>query len=142
MARAKSGDTVVVEYTGRLEDSSVFDSSDGREPLSLTLGQGRLIPAFEDAIVGMEPGERKTAKIAAGEAYGPYHDEFVKPVSRRALAEGLEPEVGQRLKATRIDGGEFSVTVRDVSETSVTLDANHPLAGKDLTFDIRLVEIV
>jgi peptidylprolyl isomerase len=90
----------------------------------------------------MEPGESKTLKVAAKDAYGPYHEDLVKPVSRRALAEGLEPEIGQRLKATRIDGREFSVTVRELSDKSVTLDANHPLAGKDLTFEIQLMEIV
>jgi peptidylprolyl isomerase len=90
----------------------------------------------------MEPGESKTLRIAASEAYGPYHEELVKTVSRRMLAEGLEPEVGQRLKATRMDGRKDSVTIKDVFEKSVILDANHPLAGKNLTFDIQLLEIV
>ena len=142
MTRAKSGDTVVIRYTGRLEDDSVFHASEGREPLLLTIRQGKMIPALEEAMVGMEPGECKRLKIAAAEAYGPYHKELVKTLGRRVLAEGLEPEVGQRLKATRMDGRKLSVTVKDISEKSVTLDANHPLAGKDLTFDIELMEIV
>ena len=142
MAIAESGDTVSIQYTGRFEDNSLFYNSEDREPLLLTVGKGRMVPAFEDAIIGMEPGESKTLKVVASEAYGPYHEELVKPVSRRALAEGLEPEIGQRLKATRMDGRKFSVIVRNVSDKSVTLDANHPLAGKDLTFEIQLVEIV
>jgi FKBP-type peptidyl-prolyl cis-trans isomerase 2 len=142
MTQVKSGDTVVIKYTGRLEDNSIFDTSENREPLLLTIGQGKTIPALEEAIVGMEPGESKTLRIAASEAYGPYHEELVKTVSRRMLAEGLEPEVGQRLKATRMDGRKDSVTIKDVFEKSITLDANHPLAGKDLTFEVKLVEIV
>jgi peptidylprolyl isomerase len=90
----------------------------------------------------MEPGECKTLKLLAAKAYGPHHKELLKVVSRRALAEGLEPEIGQRLKATRVDGRKFSVTVKNVSDKNVTLDANHPLAGRDLTFDIQLMEIV
>jgi peptidylprolyl isomerase len=142
MTQVQSGDTVVVHYTSRLDDGGVFETSEGREPLLLTIGQGKTIPALEEAIVGMEPGESKTLKIVAAEAYGPYHKELVKTVSRRALAKGLEPKVGQRLVATRMDGRKDSVIISDLSEKSVTLDANHPLAGKDLTFDIQLVEIV
>ncbi|MHC4742034.1 MAG: FKBP-type peptidyl-prolyl cis-trans isomerase [Planctomycetota bacterium] len=142
MALAKTGDTVAIEYTVKLDDNSVVDRGKCHEPLLLTIGEGKIIPAFEEALVGMEPGECKTLKVAASEAYGPYHEELVKPVSRHTLAEGLEPEIGQRLKATRIDGRKFSVTVRSVSDNSVMLDANHPLAGKNLTFVIQLVEIV
>ena len=122
--------------------SSPFDTSENREPLLLTIGQGKTIPALEGAIVGMEPGESKTLRIVAIEAYGPYHEELLKTVSRSILPEGLEPEVGQRLKATRMDGRKDSVTIKDVFEKSITLDANHPLAGKDLTFEVQLVEIV
>jgi peptidylprolyl isomerase len=142
MAQAKSGDTIAFHYTGRLDDGSVFDTSEGREPRLLTIGRGKTIPALEEAIVGMEPGESKTLRIAAREAYGLQHAELIKAVSRRGLAEGLEPKVGQRLQATRMDGRKFSATIAGVTEKSLTLDANHPLAGKDLTFDIQLVEIV
>lgn len=142
MALAKLGDTVAIHYTGRSNDSSVCGTRRGHEPLLLTIGGGRRIPAFEEAIVGMEPGESKTLKIIAAEAYGLYRNELVKVVSRRALARDLEPEVGQRLTGTRMDGRALAVTVTDTSEKSVTLDANHPLAGKDLTFDIQLLEIV
>jgi peptidylprolyl isomerase len=142
MIQAKSGDTVLLKYKGRLRDNSVFYDSEGHGPHLLTIGQGRIIPAFEEAIVGMEPGEWKTIKVAAVEAYGSYLKELVKTLSRSVLAEGLEPKVGQRLKGTRADGREFSVIVKDISEKSIILDANHPLAGKDLTFIIRLLEIV
>lgn len=142
MTQVKSGDTVVIKYTGILEDNSIFDTSENCEPLLLTIGQGKTIPALEEAIVGMEPGESKTLRIAASEAYGPYREELVKNISRRILAEGMEPEVGQRLKATRMDGRKDSVTIKHVFEKSITLDANHPLAGKDLTFDVQLLEIV
>lgn len=142
MAQAKSGDTVAIHYTGRSNDNSVFGTRRGHEPLLLTIGKGSRIPAFEKAIVGMEPGESKTIEIAAAEAYGLYRKELVKTVSRRVLAESLEPEVGQRLTGTRMDGQTFAATVTDISEKSVTLDANHPLAGKDLTFEIQLLEIV
>lgn len=141
MTQAKVGDTIAIHYTGRLDDSSVFSTSTHGEPLRLTIGQGRIITALEEAIVGMKPGECKRLKLAASEAYGLRHEVLVKRVHRRKLAKELEPEVGQRLKGTRMDGHPFMVTVRAVSRQSVTLDANHPLAGEDLTFDIQLIEI-
>ncbi|GAB4344829.1 MAG: peptidylprolyl isomerase [Candidatus Abyssubacteria bacterium] len=141
MAQAKSGDTVKVHYTGKLDDGTVFDSSVGREPLEFTLGGGQVIQGFEEAVVGMEPGETKTANVAAEKAYGPHREEMVVPVNRGEFPEHIEPEVGQQLQMRRTDGRSIVVTVTDVSETTVTLDANHPLAGKDLTFDIELVEV-
>ncbi len=142
MTEAKSGDTVKVHYTGKLDDGTVFDSSQEREPIEFTLGQGEVIPGFEEAVVGMQPGESKTATIASEEAYGPYFDEMVIEVGRDAFPEELEPQVGQKLKVRQPDGEEAVVTVTDVTPTTVTLDANHPLAGEDLTFDIQLVDIV
>ena len=141
MTQANLGDTVVIHYTVRLDDASVFSTSTDGEPLRLRIGQGRTIPALEEAIVGMKRGQCKTLTLTPAEAYGLYHEALVKRVHRHKLAEGLEPEVGQRLKGTRMDGQAFLVTVMGVSEKSVTLDANHPLAGKDLTFDIQLIEI-
>ena len=142
MTQAKSGDTVTIQYTGRLEDNSVFDTSVYREPIQLTIGQGRTIPALEEAIIGMETGESKTVEIPSEQAYGAYQKELVHTVSRKVLPVEMEPKIGKRLKATSMDGRAFSVTIKDVSENSVTMDANHPLAGKDLTFDIELIAII
>ncbi len=140
-AQAEDGDTVKVHYTGKLEDGTVFDTSIGGDPLQFTIGDGQLIPGFEQAVVGMRPGESKTVKIPADDAYGPYHEELVIVIDRDQFPEDLQPEIGQQLQIRQADGQIIPVTVIDVSESSVTLDANHPLAGKDLTFDIELVEI-
>jgi FKBP-type peptidyl-prolyl cis-trans isomerase 2 len=139
-AQAKDGDTVQVHYTLKLEDGTVFETSIGRDPLQFTIGEGQLIPGFEQAVVGMSPGESKTVEIPADEAY-PYREELVMVVDRDLLPEDLQPEVGQQLQISQPSGETIVVKVIDVSELSVTLDANHPLAGKDLTFDIELVEI-
>jgi peptidylprolyl isomerase len=138
---AKVGDTVKVHYTGTLADGSVFDSSIGREPLQFTLGDGQMIPGFEQAVIGMELGETKTVTIPADQAYGPYYEELVFVIDRDELPAGMEPEVGQKLQMQSATGQITIVTVKDVSETNVTLDANHELAGKDLTFEIQLIEI-
>lgn len=142
MIQAKSGDTVKVHYTGKLDDGSVFDSSGDRAPLQLIVGDNRIIPAFEQAIIGMQPGESKTIQIPASEAFGPYRTELVRTVERSIFPADLEPKVGQRLKATNLAGRSVAVTVTEVSEMSVTIDANHLLAGEDLTFDIQLIEVV
>jgi peptidylprolyl isomerase len=142
MAQAKTGDTVKVHYTGKLDDGTVFDTSSDREPLQFTIGQGQLIPDFEQAVVGMNPGESKTIQIPSENAYGPHRQEMVLEIDRSEFPENLEPEVDQRLQVSQSDGRTFPVTVTGVSESKVTLDANHPLAGKDLTFDVQLTEIV
>jgi len=142
MTQAKSGDTVKVRYTGKLDDGNVFDASGSRAPLKLIIGENRVIPAFEQAIIGMQPGESKTIKIPADEAFGPYREELVQTVDQSAFSADLEPKVGQRLKATNVAGRSVAVTVTEVSESTVTIDANHLLAGEDLMFDIELVEIV
>ena len=141
MAQAKYGDTVKVHYTGKLEDGTIFDSSIDRDPLEFTLGEGRVIPGFEQAVVGMDLNETKTVKIPEGKAYGPHREELVAEVDRSQLPADLKPEIGQQLQGSQPDGQVVVATVTDVSESSVTLDANHPLAGKDLTFDIQLVAI-
>jgi len=138
---AKTGDIVKVNYTGTLKDGSVFDTSLGREPLEFTLGQGQLIPGFEQAVIGMRVGESKTVNIPADQAYGPYNNGLISVIERDKLPENLDPEVGQQLQAQQSDGQIRTVTVIDVSETSITVDANHSLAGKDLTFEIDLIEI-
>jgi len=142
MAQAKYGDTVKVHYTGKLEDGTVFDTSLDRDPLQFTIGEGQLIPGFEEAVVGMNLGESKTTTIPADKAYGPHREEMVLVVDRNRFPVYLKPEIGQQLQILQADGEAIIVTVTDVSESSVTLDANHPLAGKDLTFDIQLMEIV
>ena len=138
---ANNGDTVRVHYTGKLEDSTVFDSSLEREPLEFTLGEGMVIPGFEDAVRGMQVGQSKTVTISPEEAYGPHHDEMVVVIEREQLPPELDPAVGQQLQMRQQDGRAVIVLVTGVSQTAITVDANHPLAGKDLTFDIELVEI-
>lgn len=142
MAQAKEGDTVKVHYTGKLEDGTVFDTSEERAPLEFTIGSGQIIPGFERAVVGMEPGEAKTATIPPEEAYGPHRDEMTITVDREQFPEDINPEPGQQLQVQQPDGRAAIVVVSDVSESSVTLDANHPLAGQPLTFDIELVDII
>jgi peptidylprolyl isomerase len=141
MAQAKKGDTVKVHYTGKLDDGSVFDTSADREPLQFTIGEGQIIPDFEQAVVGMNPGDSKTVQIPSDRAYGPHREEMVMEVDRNEFPADLEPKIDQRLQVSQQDGQTFAVTVTAVSETKVTLDGNHPLAGKDLTFDIQLSEI-
>jgi peptidylprolyl isomerase len=141
-AVAKTGDTVQVNYTGKLADGTVFDSSVGRDPLEFTLGKGETIPGFEKAVLGMKVGEKKTVTIPSDEAYGPHFDDMVVEVPREKLPSNIEPKVGQMLEATGQNGETIRFTVTSISDNgTVTLDANHPLAGKDLTFDIELVKI-
>jgi len=142
MAQAKTGDTVIVHYTGKLDDGTVFDTSADREPLEFKIGEKQLIPDFEQAVIGMEPGESKSIQIVSENAYGPHHEEMVMVVERKDIPEGLNPQVDQRLQVQQQSGQSFVVTVTAVSEASVTMDGNHPLAGKDLSFDIQLTEIV
>jgi peptidylprolyl isomerase len=141
MGQAKPGDTVKIHYTGKLDDGTVFDSSVDREPLEFTLNSGQVIPGFDQAVVGMSPGETKTEKIPMDQAYGPYREEMVVEVSRQQMPPELQPEVGQQLQVQQTDGQTIPVVVAEVTDSTVTLDANHPLAGEDLTFEIQLVEI-
>jgi peptidylprolyl isomerase len=141
MAQAQNGDKVRVHYTGKLEDGTVFDSSQGSEPLEFTIGQGQLIPGFEQGVVGMEPGESKTVDIPAVQAYGPHRPEGVFELDRSEIPTGIPLEVGLRLQANQQSGQTVELTVVNLTPDKVTLDGNHPLAGKDLTFDIQLMEI-
>ncbi len=141
MEQAKRGDTVKVHYTGKLNDGTVFDSSNDREPLEFTVGEGEVIPGFEDAVVGMNQGETKTTKIDADEAYGPHRPEMIVTVERNMFPDDMDPEVGQQVQIRQANGQSFVATITDVTDEDVTLDANHPLAGQDLTFDIELLEI-
>ncbi len=140
-AITKSGDTVKVDYTGTLSDGTVFDTSIGKQPLEFTLGANQVIEGFENAVTGMKVGESKTVTIPADEAYGQHRDDLVFTVNRSELPESLEPQVGQQLTATNTDGSTTIVIIIEVGEDTVTIDANHTLVGKDLTFEITLVEI-
>ena len=140
MAEAQAGDKVRVHYTGRLDDGSVFDSSRGRQPLEFTVGEGQVIPGFDQAVAGMTPGEEQTITIPADQAYGPRRDELLFTVPRGEFPPQIDPEVGQQLQVQNGDQVAI-VTVAGVSDEDVTLDGNHPLAGRDLTFDLELVEI-
>jgi peptidylprolyl isomerase len=141
MAEAKNGDRVKIHYTGKLEDETVFDSSVEREPLEFTVGDGKIIPGFDKAVVGMNPGESKTVTISPDMAYGPHREDLVVDVERERVPNNLDLKVGGYVQIRQRDGGVIQAKVTDVSESKITLDANHPLAGKDLTFDIKLVEI-
>lgn len=144
MSEAKSGDTVKVHYTGTLEDGTEFDSSRGREPLEFTLGEGRIIPGFEEAVIGMQVGDTKTVVIPPENAYGQRHEEAVQQVPKTMIPEELRSQlqVGMQLQARDPNGQPMLLTVMEIDEETVTMDANHPLAGKDLTFDLELVQVV
>jgi FKBP-type peptidyl-prolyl cis-trans isomerase 2 len=142
MAQVKNGDTVKVHYTGKLQDGTVFDSSVERDPMQFTIGEGRVIPGFEDSVIGMNPGDSKTIEVSPDKAYGSYRDEMVITLGRNHFPEHLDLQVDQQLQIFREDGQAFIVRVTGVSESTVTLDANHPLAGRDLTFEIQLIEII
>jgi peptidylprolyl isomerase len=141
MTQAKQGDTVRVHYTGTLDDGQEFDSSRGLDPLTFTIGAGSVIQGFDDAVTGMTVGDEKRVTIPAEEAYGPRRDELTVRLPRTELPSDLQLEEGSQL---RMEQGEQSivVTVRELDDQTVTLDANHPLAGEALTFDLRLVDIV
>lgn len=140
-AQAKNGDIVQVNYTGTLENGTVFDTSEGGEPLEFTLGEGKMIPKFEEAVLGMKIGESKTFTIPADEAYGPYRDDLVQVINREELTNIPNPEVGQQLYGSQTDGTTITGTITNVTDTTVTVDFNPPLAGKNLTFEIKLISI-
>jgi peptidylprolyl isomerase len=142
MNQVRDGDTVKIHYTGKLDDGTEFDTSLDDEPLEFTVGKQEVIPGMEQAVIGMAPGDSKTITIASDEAYGPYHDEMVLVVDRTEFPKEMEIEVDQQLSVMIEEDRSVIVTVTDVNDSTVTLDANHPLAGEDLTFDIQLVEIV
>ncbi len=141
MSQAKSGDTVKIHYTGTLEDGTQFDSSQGRDPLEFQLGSGQVIPGFDKAVDGMAVGEEKSVTIDAADAYGDHNPQMVQEVPKTALPENLEPQEGMALQAQGQDGQPINLTVTEVGEETITVDANHPLAGKNLNFQIELVAI-
>lgn len=141
MAQAKDGDLVKVHYTGRLKDGTVFDSSVDRAPLEFKMGEGQIIPGFERLVRGMEVGESRTGDVPVEDAYGPRHEEMIMQVGHEHFPDDLNPTVGQQLEMEREDGAVLRVMVTGVSEAGVTIDANHPLAGQPLQFEVELVEI-
>ena len=142
LSQVNKNDTVKVHYTGKTDDGVVFDSSREREPLQFTMGQGQLIPGFENAVEGLKVGESTTVRIPADEAYGEVREDMIVDISRAQIPPDIDPEVGMVLQMQQPNGMPLNVTVKNVSDESVTLDANHPLAGQALTFDIEIVEIV
>ena len=141
MSKAKSGDTVRVHYTGKLNDGTQFDSSAGGDPLEFSLGEGNVIPGFENAVEGMEIGESKSVTIEAEQAYGPRHEQLVQDVPREQLPNDMQPAVGMQLQAQGEDGRTMRLVVTAVEDEAITVDGNHPLAGQSLNFDIELVSI-
>lgn len=141
MAQASAGDTVKVHYTGKLEDGTVFDSSRDREPLEFTLDAGQIIPGFEEAVEGMQEGEETTVEIPPEKAYGMHQEEAVMEFPMEQFPEEIDPEVGMQLQLQGTNGQPFPARVVEVGDETVVLDANHPLAGETLTFDIELVEV-
>ncbi len=141
MSNAKSGDTVHIHYTGTLDDGTTFDSSAGRDPLTFELGSGQVIAGFDKAVEGMAVGDNKSVKIEAEDAYGEHHEQLIQEVPRSALPEEIQPEIGMQLQSQSPEGQIMQLTVTEVADESITVDANHPLAGKALNFDIELVKI-
>lgn len=141
MSQAEKGNKVKVHYTGTLTDETIFDSSREREPIEFEVGAGQMIAGFDAAVQGMKVGESKKINIPSTEAYGPVNEEAMIKVAKEQLPEGMKPEIGMQLEAAQEDGRTQVLVVAEVLETEVVLDANHPLAGKDLVFDIEMMEI-
>lgn len=141
MQQVKKGDKVQVHYHGRLNDGTTFDSSEGRQPLEFEVGTGQVIPGFDEGVMGMSVGDKRTVNIPADQAYGQKQEELVMEFPKERFPEDMTPEVGMQLMMHNGNGQQFPVTIIDVKEDTVVLDANHQLAGQDLTFDIELVNI-
>ncbi|TXD48826.1 peptidylprolyl isomerase [Polaribacter sp. IC073] len=141
MSQVKENNTVKVNYTGKLSDGQVFDTSEGKEPIEFTLGQGRLIPGFEKGLIDMELNEKKTITIVKEEAYGEVNNDLIQEVKKTELPQDMTPEVGMGLVSKSPDGQEMNLMVVEVRDESIVIDGNHPLAGKDLIFDLEVVEI-
>ncbi|MDA3613450.1 FKBP-type peptidyl-prolyl cis-trans isomerase [Polluticaenibacter yanchengensis] len=141
MSTVQNGDSVKVHYTGTLTNGEIFDSSAGREPLAFTVGAGQMIPGFDAGVVGLTVGDKKTINIPAAEAYGEWQQENTIPFPKTNVPADMQLEVGQMLTLNNDQGQQFNVVVTEIQDEVVILDANHPLAGKDLVFDVELVEL-
>lgn len=141
MSKAEEGNTVKVHYTGTLKNGEVFDSSKDKEPLEFTLGEGQLIPGFEKAVIGLNVGDTTTVNIPSAEAYGDSREDLIIAVPKDQLPTEIEPQIGMQLQVNQENGQPVPVRIADITETELKLDANHPLAGEDLTFDIELVNV-
>ena len=142
MAKAKKGDKVKIQYTGKFEDGKIFDTTKDIEPLTFEIGSGYVIEGFDEAVIGMEPGESKTVTIPPAKGYGEYNKELIIKVKRENLPPGSDPQIGQKISANHSEGKtKINFTIVDVEDDVLTLDANHILAGRNLVFDIELVEI-
>ncbi len=141
MQQVKKGDTVKVHYHGRLDDGSTFDSSEGRQPLEFEVGTGMVIAGFDNGVIGMTVGEKRTLEIPVTEAYGPKQDDLFMEFPRERFPDDMAPEVGMQLNMSNGQGQNFPVSIAEIKDDVIVLDANHPLAGQDLTFDITVVEI-
>lgn len=142
MNTVKKGDTIRVHYTGKLTSGELFDSSEGRDPLEFQVGAGHVIRGFDDGVLQMQVGDKRTIQIPVDQAYGPRNEDLIMEFPADRLPEDLKPEEGMQLQLNNEQGQNFPVVVRAVSAESITLDGNHPLAGEELIFDIELVEIV
>jgi len=142
MSQARAGQTVRIHYTAKLENGALLDSSAERDPMEFELGSGRVITGLDSAVQGMTVGESKTVTLQADEAFGPHHEQLVVSVPNSELPDNLQPSVGMQLESRAPDGKITKLTITEVADNFVTIDANHPLAGKVLQFDIELVEIV
>ncbi|WP_218598839.1 peptidylprolyl isomerase [Polaribacter sp. NJDZ03] len=141
MSQVKANNTVKVHYTGKLADGQVFDTSEGKEPIEFVLGQGRLIPGFEQGLIDMKLNEKKTISIAKEEAYGEVNEQLIQEIERANLPQDMEPKVGMGLVSKSPEGQEMNLMIIEVKEESVVIDGNHPLAGRDLVFDLEVVGI-
>lgn len=142
MTAVATGSKIKVHYTGTFDDGEVFDSSrQAQQPFEFEVGAGQVIPGFDNAVVGMKAGETKQVRLTEDEAYGPYNQEMVFDADPNQFEEGLSPEVGQQFQTQMQDGTPLLLTVKAVNEDKVTLDANHPMAGKALNFDLEVVEV-
>jgi peptidylprolyl isomerase len=142
MASVKSGDKVKVHYHGTLVNGETFDSSSGREPLEFEVGSGMVIKGFDDGVTGMSVGDKKTIHIPFEQAYGPSNPDMIIDMPKERFPADMQIEIGMPLMMSDQQGHQMQVTITEIKETSIVLDANHPLAGKDLIFDLELVEIV
>jgi FKBP-type peptidyl-prolyl cis-trans isomerase SlpA len=141
MSQVKENNTVKVHYVGKLSDGQVFDTSEGKEPLEFTLGQGKLIAGFEKGLIDMKLNEKKTITISKEEAYGESREDLIQEVDKSQLPEDITPEVGMGLVSKSADGNEMNLLIVEVKESTIVIDGNHPLAGKELTFDLEVVDI-